>query len=75
MVMKVVYLNDTGIDYDHAEQHFDTAAEWAKINCPSFLGYHIQDTSDVSYLYDFVTEYRFNDPRDAVWFQLKWKND
>jgi hypothetical protein len=69
-----VYLNDTGIPYEQAEDYFEQAALWAKQQCKSFMGYHIQDTSDVSYQYDFVTEYRFADPKDAVWFELKWKN-
>jgi hypothetical protein len=69
-----VYLNDTGIPYERAEEYFELAAEWAKQQCKSFVSHHIQDVSDVSYLYDFVTEYQFNDPKDAVWFELKWKN-
>ncbi len=71
--MKVVYLNDTGIHYEQAEEYFHEAAEWAKKHCSSFLGYHVQDVSDVSYTNDFITEYRFKDPNDAIWFQLKWK--
>ncbi len=71
--MKVVYLNDTGIPYEQAEEYFHKAAEWAKQQCSSFLGYHVQDVSDVSYTNDFITEYRFKDPNDAIWFQLKWK--
>ncbi len=73
--MKVVYLNDTGIPYEQAEEYFQKAADWAKKQCSSFLGYHVQDVSDVSYTNDFITEYRFKDPKDAIWFQLKWKTD
>ena len=72
--MKTVYLNDTGIPYEKAEQYFAEAAAWAKQHCSSFVGYHIQDVSDVSYYNDFVTEYRFKDPKDAMLFQLRWKN-
>ncbi len=71
--MKVVYLNDTGIPYEQAEDYFAEAAKWAEQQCSSFLGYHVQDVSDVSYTNDFITEYKFNDPKDAVWFELKWK--
>lgn len=74
MVMTVVYLNDAGINYEQAEEFFAEAAAWATRQCPSFIDYHVQDVSDTSYQYDFITEYRFNDPRDAVLFQLKWKN-
>jgi hypothetical protein len=69
-----VYLNDAGIPYEQAEDYFEQAAEWAKQQCKSFVSYHIQDTSDTSYQYDFITEYQFKDPKDAVWFELKWKN-
>ena len=72
--MITVYLNDTGIPYEQAEDYFAEAAAWASRQCPSYIDYHVQDVSDVSYQYDFVTEYQFNDPRDVVLFQLKWKN-
>ena len=72
--MKLVYLNDSGIPYEKAEDHFAEAAAWASRQCNSYIDYHVQDVSDVSYNYDFVAEYRFKDPKDAVLFQLKWKN-
>ena len=73
--MKVVYLNDTGITYEKANDYFEEAANWAIQQCVSFVGYHVQDVSDFSYTNDFVTEYQFIDPKDALLFQLKWKND
>lgn len=72
--MKLVYLNDAGIPFDKAEDHFAEAAAWASRQCNSYIDYHVQDVSDVSYNYDFVAEYRFKDPKDAVLFQLKWKS-
>ncbi len=72
--MTVVYLSDIGIPYEQAEEYFAEAAAWASRQCPSFVDYHVQDVSDVSYFYDHITEYKFEDPKDAVWFQLKWKN-
>ena len=72
--MKVVYLNDTGIPYEQAEEYFAEAAAWASRQCSSFVDYHVQDVSDVSLINDFVTEYRFDDSKDAILFQLKWKN-
>ena len=71
--MKVVYLNDTSIPYEQAEEYFAEAAAWASRQCSSFVDYHVQDVSDVSLINDFVTEYRFDDPKDAILFQLKWK--
>lgn len=72
--MIVVYLNDTKIPYDEAENYFAEAAAWASRQCPSFVDYHVQDVSDVSYYNDFITEYQFKDPKDALLFELKWKN-
>jgi hypothetical protein len=75
MVMKIVYLTDTGIPYEQAEDYFAEAAAWASCQCSSFIDYHVQDVSDHSYTNDFITEYRFNDPKDAVLFQLRWKSN
>jgi hypothetical protein len=75
MVMKIVYLTDKGIPYEQAEDYFAEAAAWASRQCVSFIDYHVQDVSDHSYTNDFITEYRFHDPKDAVLFQLKWKTD
>jgi hypothetical protein len=74
MVMTVVYLNDSNIRYEDAEEYFAEAAAWASRQCPSFVEYYVQDVSDVSYTYDYVTEYKFSDPKDAILFQLKWKS-
>ena len=71
--MKVVYLNDTGIPYEQAEEYFAEAAAWASRQCSSFVNYHVQDVSDVSLINDFITEYQFQDQTDALLFQLKWK--
>ncbi len=74
MVVTVVCLNNTDIPYEQAEEYFAEAAAWASRQCPSFVDYHVRDVSDISYTNDFITEYIFQDPKDAVWFQLKWKN-
>ncbi len=73
--MKVVYLTDSKIPYEKAHAHFKEAAEWAKRQCSSFIDYHVQAVSDVSYTYDNVAQYGFTDPKDALLFELKWKND
>jgi hypothetical protein len=74
MVMKVVYLNDTGITYEQAEDYFAEAAAWATRQCSSYIDYHVQDVADVSYTNDFIAQYGFNDPKDALLFELKWKS-
>ena len=73
MGMKVVYLTDTGIPYERTEDYFAEAAAWASRQCSSFVDYYVQDVSDASYSNDFITAYYFKDPKDAAWFQLKWK--
>lgn len=73
--MKVVYINDSTLpDYDSAEQYFLEAANWAQLQCKTFIDFRIQDVSDVSYSYDLIAEYRFKDPRDALLFELKYGN-
>ncbi len=57
MGMKVVYLDDRNIPYEQAHAHFKQAAEWARRQCSSFVDYHVQDVSDVSYVYDNVAQY------------------
>jgi hypothetical protein len=74
MVMIVVYLNDNGIPYDTAEHFFAEVAAWASRQCVSYIDYHVQDVSDVSYTNNFIAEYGFEDPKDAMLFQLRWKN-
>ena len=56
-----------------AENHFNEAATWAKEHCKSYIGHYIQDVSDVSYVYDHIAEYKFSDPKEAVWFELRWR--
>ncbi len=74
MGLKVVYLNDSKISYEEAPAYFREAANWARRQCSSFVDYHVQDVSDVSYVYDHVAQYGFTDPKDALLFELKWKS-
>ena len=68
-----VYLTDTGIDYDFAEQHFLNADVWARENCTSYRGYDVQEVSDFSYINDWVALYLFEDEADVLIFTLKFK--
>ena len=72
--MKVVYLSDEKIKYEEAQAFFEKANLWATEQCQSYIGYHVQDVSDVSYEYDHVASYGFTNPKDALLFELKWKN-
>jgi hypothetical protein len=68
-----VYLNDAKMDYDQGEIHFHNANHWARENCQSYKGHNIQDVSDVSYYYDNIALYLFEDERDALMFRLRWQ--
>jgi hypothetical protein len=67
-----VYLNDSNMSCDFAEQHFWNANLWALEHCSSYRGHNVQDVSDVSYQYDAIALYLFEDEQDALLFQLKW---
>jgi hypothetical protein len=67
-----VYLNDANMSYDFAEQHFHNADFWAREHCSSYRGHNVQDVSDVSYQYDNIALYLFEDEHDALLFRLKW---
>ena len=68
-----VYLNDKNVSYDFAEQHFHNAHAWAREHCTSYRGYDVQDVSDVSYVYDNVALYLFEDEKEALVFRLKYE--
>ncbi len=71
-VIKVL-LTDQGLkNYDQARLHFIDASIWALYHCKSFQGYEIVETSDVSYEWDQIAEYRFTDKRDVFLFKLRW---
>ena len=72
--MIVVYLNDVDMSYEEAAEYFEEAGAWASRQCQTFVDFDVQDTSDVSYIYDQVAGYRFKDPKDALMFELKWKS-
>jgi hypothetical protein len=68
-----VYLNDAQMGYDESEVYFHNADQWAREHCASYRGHDIQDVSDVSYQYDNIALYLFEDERDQVMFELRWK--
>lgn len=67
-----VYLNDAKMNYDQSEIYFHNADHWAREHCRSYQGHNVQDVSDVSYIYDNVALYLFEDEQDALLFRLKW---
>lgn len=67
-----IFLNDTGIPYEHVYEHFSYVDEWAREHCVSYCWYKAVDVSDVSLVNDVIAEYIFADEKDAVLFKLKW---
>ena len=70
--MTEIFLDDRNLSYDFAEQYFWNAHIWALEHCESYRGYHVQDVSDVSYVYDNIALYLFGDEKDALVFRLKY---
>jgi hypothetical protein len=68
-----VYLTDENRTLEQSRIYYNDADRWASENCSSYVGYDVQDVSDVSYYYDTVACYVFDDEQDVVMFTLKWK--
>lgn len=70
-----VYLSDEHLqhlDYNRVRLYYIDAAIWATKNCKSFRHFDIQETNDVSTVYDQICEYEFTDEQDVMWFKLRW---
>jgi hypothetical protein len=61
--------------YEKNTAYFAEIDAWAKEFCTGYQGYHIQDVSDVSYQWDEIAAYRFNDEKGSNWFKLKWLSE
>ena len=59
--------------YEFNEAFFAAIDLWATEYCDSYKGYHVQDVSDVSLLWDEIAAYQFEDDKDAILFTLRWK--
>jgi hypothetical protein len=58
--------------YEKNAAYFADIDEWARLYCTGYVGYHVQDVSDVSYIWDEIACYKFKDERSANWFRLRW---
>jgi hypothetical protein len=68
-----VLINDSKAGgYEKNTSYFADIDAWAKEFCPSYVGYHVQDVSDVSLQWDEIAAYWFEDEQSANWFKLKW---
>ena len=72
--MPSVLINDSkSPGYEQNGVYFTEIHLWALNTCKSYRGMHIQDVSDVSLQWDEIAEYTFEDEKDAMFFELKWK--
>ena len=61
--------------YEKNAEYFANIDRWAQETlCSKYLGYHVQDVSDVSLIYDEIACYIFVDDASANWFKLKWQS-
>jgi len=67
-----VFLNDDGKSYEEAEVYYAKADQWARDQCPSYQGHHVQDVADFSLRHDIIARYIFDSEQDVVLFKLKW---
>ena len=68
-----VLINDSKSgSYEKNASYFAKIDSWAKEYCSGYRGYHVQDVSDVSYQWDEIASYVFEDEKSANWFKLKW---
>ena len=75
--MKEIYLTDKGLNWDKAKDYFLNVSQWASNFCKTYINYHVQDVTDVTYEYDQIACYYFheqNSDEDIMLFCLKWKD-
>lgn len=72
-MVDVLITDERSPDYYQNDEYFASIDSWAQKYCPSYVGYHVQDVSDVSVQWDEIACYQFREEKDANWFMLKWK--
>ena len=69
-----VLISDKGSSsYDQNSAYFANIDAWAQKHLGTkYLGYYVQDVSDVSLDSDEIASYTFEDEQSANWFKLVW---
>lgn len=71
--MLTVLINDgLSPNYESNHDYFASIDQWAQQHCPTYVGYTVQDVSDVSLQWDEIASYEFRDEKSANWFKLRW---
>ena len=71
-----VLITDQGSPtYEQNSKYFADIDAWAQETLGSkYLGYTVQDVSDVSLQWDEIACYTFEDEATANWFKLRWQS-
>lgn len=72
MTYEVLITDERSPNYDQNKFYFESIDRWAQIHCPTYIGYHVQDVSDVSLQWDEIGCFQFNDEKDQMFFTMKW---
>lgn len=74
-MVNVLITDERSPDYYKNAEYFASIDRWAQDNLGSkYLGYHVQDVSDVSLQWDEIADYVFEDDQSANWFRLRWQS-
>jgi hypothetical protein len=71
-MIRLLVTDEHANGYEYNEKYFHGIDAWAQKNCPSYLGFGVQDVSDVSLQWDEIGYYEFQDEADAILFVLRW---
>lgn len=71
-MIEVFVTDEKSPNYEQNNTYFFNIHFWAKDHCASYVDFHIQDVSDVSYQWDNIACYKFENEADATLFRLKW---
>ena len=73
-MVDVLISDERSPDYYKNSEYFADIDAWAQVMLGSkYLGYHVQDVSDVSLQWDEIACYQFADEQSANWFKLRWQ--
>jgi hypothetical protein len=74
-MVDVLITDERSGGYDLNDAYFAGIDRWAQETLGSkYLGYTVQDVSDVSLQWDEIACYTFEDEATANWFKLRWQS-
>lgn len=72
-MVDILITDEKSPDYYKNTEYFAGIDRWAQDTLGSkYLGYHVQDVSDASLIWDEIACYSFTDDQSANWFKLRW---